>query len=78
MAPVTATDESERRLAEALQARATGAGGRGRTRAASRVSGRAGTSTGTALLLALLGGATLGTVLALLSLLAPGVLPPLG
>ncbi|QYN35650.1 hypothetical protein K1T35_46460 [Pseudonocardia sp. DSM 110487] len=75
---MTATDESERRLAEALQARATGAGGRGRTRAASRVRGRAGTSTGTALLLALLGGAALGTVLALVSLLAPGVLPPLG
>ena len=75
---MTATDESERRLAEALQARATGAGGRGPTRPRLRVPGRAGTSTGTALLLALLGGAALGTVLALVSLLAPGVLPPLG
>jgi hypothetical protein len=75
---VTATDESERRLAEALQARATGAGGRGATRPARHVPGRAGTSTRTALLLALLGGAALGTMLGLLSLLAPGVLPPLG
>jgi hypothetical protein len=75
---VTATDESERRLAEALQARATGAGGRGSTRPAPRIPGRGGTSTATALLLALLGGAVLGTVLALVSLLAPGVLPPLG
>jgi hypothetical protein len=75
---VTATDESERRLAEALQARATGAGGRGSTRPARRVAGRGGTSTGTALLVALLGGAALGTMLALMSLLAPGVLPPLG
>jgi hypothetical protein len=78
MGPVTATDESERRLAEALQARATGAGGLGPTRPAPRVPGRARASTGTALLLALLGGAALGTVLALVSLLAPGVLPPLG
>ena len=75
---MTATDESERLLAEALQARVTGAGGRGSTRPAPRVPGRAGTSTATALLLALLGGAALGTVLALVSLLAPGVLPHLG
>ncbi len=75
---MTATDESERRLAEALQARATGAGGRGSTRPARRVLGRSGTGIGTALWLALLGGAVLGTALALLSLLAPGVLPPLG
>jgi hypothetical protein len=75
---VTATDESARRLAEALQARATGAGGRGSTRPAPRIPGRGGTSTGTALLLALLGGAALGTALALLSLLVPGVLPALG
>lgn len=75
---MTATDESERRLAEALQARATGAGGRGPTRPARRVSGPIGTSTGTALVLALLGGVALGTLLALVSLLAPGVLPPLG
>jgi hypothetical protein len=77
---VTATDESERRLAEALQARATGAG-RGTTGATGpprRAAVRSGTSTRTALLLALLGGAVLGTALALLSLLAPGVLPPLG
>lgn len=72
---MTATDESKRRLAEALQARATGAGGRGTGR---RLPGRSGTSTSTALLLALLGGAALGTALALVSLLTPGMLPPLG
>jgi hypothetical protein len=75
---VTATDESERRLAEALQARATGAGGRGSTPLARHVPGHSGTSAATALLLALLAGAALGTLLALVSLLAPGVLPPLG
>jgi hypothetical protein len=77
MGAVTATDESERRLAEALQARATGAGGRGTTRPGRPVSPGSGMSTRTALLLALLGGAALGTALALVSLLAPGVLPPL-
>jgi hypothetical protein len=74
---VTATDEPGRRLAEALQARATGAG-RGDTRSARRAATQSGTSARTALLLALLGGAVLGTALALVSLLAPGVLPPLG
>jgi hypothetical protein len=80
MRSVTATDESERRLAEALQARATGAGRgtTGPTGPPRRAAVRSGTSTRTALLLALLGGAVLGTALALLSLLAPGVLPPLG
>jgi hypothetical protein len=80
MRSVTATDESERRLAEALQARATGAGqgATGSTAPPRRAAVRSGTSTRTALLLALLGGAVLGTALALLSLLAPGVLPPLG
>lgn len=75
---VTATDESERRLAEALQARATGAGGRGAPPPIRRSPARPGTSTRAALLLALLGGGVLGTALALVSLLAPGVLPPLG
>ncbi len=78
MGVVTATDEPGRRLAEALQARATGAGGRGAPRPARTMPVRSGTSTRTALLLALLGGVALGTVLALVSLLAPGVLPPLG
>jgi hypothetical protein len=80
MRSVTATDESERRLAEALQARATGAGRdtAGPTGPPRRAAVRSGTSTRTAMLLALLGGAVLGTALALLSLLAPGVLPPLG
>jgi hypothetical protein len=78
MGCVTATDESERRLAEALQARARGTGGRGTTRPGRPVPLRSGTSTSTALLLALLGGTALGAALALLSLLAPGVLLPLG
>ena len=80
MVSMTATDESERRLAEALQARVTGAGqgATGPTGPPRRAAVRSGTSTRTALLLALLGGAVLGTALALLSLLAPGVLPPLG
>jgi hypothetical protein len=80
MRSVTATDESERRLAEALQARVTGAGqgATGPTGPPRRAAVRSATSTRTALLLALLGGAVLGTALALLSLLAPGVLPPLG
>ena len=77
MASVTASDESERRLAEALRARATGAG-RGTTHPARRAAPRSGTDTRTALLIALLGGAVLGAALGLLSLLAPGVLPPLG
>ena len=99
MRSVTATDESERRLAEALQARVTGAGrgttgatgicmnvveigagqgATGQTGPPRRAAVRSGTSARTALLLALLGGAVLGTALALVSLLAPGVLPPLG
>lgn len=77
MGHVTATDESERRLAEALRARATGAG-RGGARLARRARAHPGTGIGAAMLLALLGGGVLGMVLALVSLLAPGVLPPLG
>jgi hypothetical protein len=72
---VTASDESERRVAEALRARATGAG---RPGAAPMRRESEGMSARTSLLLALLAGAVLGMALALLSLLAPGVLPPLG
>jgi hypothetical protein len=68
-------DDSEQRVTEALRARATGAG---RPGAAPMRSEPDGMSARAALLLALLGGAVLGVVLALLSLLAPGVLPPLG
>jgi hypothetical protein len=78
MAPVTTSDESERRVAEALRARATGAGRPGTTRPATRTVPRVGMGAATALLIALLGGAVLGTALALLSLLVPGLLPPLG
>jgi hypothetical protein len=65
--------EPEHRLAEALQARATGAG--------QQPTGRyvdaepAGLGVPTALLIALVAGALLGTALALVSLLIPGVLP---
>ncbi|WP_142052510.1 hypothetical protein [Pseudonocardia kunmingensis] len=79
---MTASDESERRVAEALSARASGAPrGTPRPAPSGRArSGRApsGTSLTTALLIALLAGAVLGSALALISLLAPGVLPPLG
>jgi hypothetical protein len=72
---VSSADESERRVAEALRARATGAGRPGGVPMRGE---RAGTPIRTALVLALLGGAALGIVLALLSLLVPGSLPPLG
>ena len=68
------SDESERRVAEALRARATGAGRPGPVRAA----GPGGMSVRSALLTALLAGVVLGLLLALLSLLVPGLLPPLG
>jgi len=67
------SDESERRVAEALRARAGGAGRPGPMSAAP-----AGMSVRSALLTALLAGAVLGLLLALLSLLVPGLLPPLG
>ena len=69
--------ESEQRLAEALQAHATGAG------RPPGASGRyvdvniepTGLGVPTALLIALVAGALLGTALALISLLVPGALP---
>ncbi len=72
---MTTDDASERRVAEALRARATGAG---RPGAAPMRAEQGGVSARTALIIALLAGAALGVVLALMSLLAPGVLPPLG
>jgi hypothetical protein len=82
MGTVTTSEESERQLAEALRARATGAGGppvrppgsRARSRRAAAEPMRA----RTALLLALAGGILLGALLALLSLLDPTLLPPIG
>ncbi|WP_232661404.1 hypothetical protein [Pseudonocardia sp. TRM90224] len=71
---MTRGDEPEQRLAEALRARATGAG----RPAGQYVDEPSGASARTALLLALLLGAVLGGGFALLSLLVPGVLPPLG
>jgi hypothetical protein len=64
----------EQRLAEALRARATGAGQppRGGHRAGAPPPG---VGLPTALVIALLAGVLLGTALALISLLLPGVLP---
>ena len=65
----------EQRLAEALRARATGAG---QTRAPGTVRRSApssGVTLPTALAIAFLAGALLGTAIALVSLLLPGVLP---
>ncbi len=73
---MTTGDESERRVAEALRARATGAGRSGPPPAATAEAG--GTSTTSALVVALLAGAVLGMGLALLTLLVPGLLPALG
>lgn len=71
------TADPERRLAEALRAQARG-GGRPVDPPRGEPDRPPGMSVRTALLLALLGGGVLGTALALLSLLAPGVLPALG
>ena len=89
MSLVAASDDAERRLAEALRARATGAGRPGPTftpappmtqpppaRPAQAV--EAGPSTRTVLLIALLIGTVIGAALGLLSLVAPGVLPTMG
>ena len=94
MTSVTTGEDSERRLAEAMRAQAAGTGrpgfvGRnpssiGGPPASSAVPepppGLWGALVGSRLplLLALLGGIVLGVALALLSLLAPGVLPTLG
>jgi hypothetical protein len=78
---VSTSDESERRVAEALRARAAGApatAGFGTPRPVPRQAPAAGPSARTALLIALLGGAVLGCALALLSLFVPGALPALG
>jgi len=71
------TADPERRLAEALRAQARG-GGRPMTPPRGEPDRAPGVSVRTALLLALLGGGVLGMVLALLSLLAPGLIPALG
>jgi uncharacterized protein involved in exopolysaccharide biosynthesis len=81
---VTARDASEQRLAEAMRARARGAGlpgspGERRTVAAPGAAPRpAPRRLGWALLIALLAGTMLGVALALTTLLAPGMLPTLG
>jgi hypothetical protein len=67
--------EPEHRLAEALQARATGAGRQQQPPERYVDAEPAGLGVPTALLIALVAGALLGTALALVSLLIPGVLP---
>jgi hypothetical protein len=76
---VSRSVEPEQRLAEALRARATGAGRVGPGGPAPR--GGADPDTAairTAVAVALAVGLLVGVLFALLSLLAPGVLPPLG
>lgn len=82
---MTAGGEPEQRVADALRARATGAGqavpGRAvapTTRRSRRSVPSSGLGVGAALMITLLAGAVLGTAVALLSLLVPGALPPLG
>lgn len=83
---MSTSDESERRLAEALRARATGAGRPGPNRHTPPMPGlpvraaapKAAPTVTTILLIALLVGAVLGAGFGLLSLLAPGLLPALG
>lgn len=67
--------EPEQRLAEALQAHATGAGRQPGGRYVDADEAPRGVSVATALVIALVAGALLGTALALFSLLVPGVLP---
>jgi hypothetical protein len=75
---VTRGGEPEQRIAEALRAQASGAGRVPTGRAARRAPASPDLSERTALVLVLAAGILFGIVLALLSLLAPGVLPPLG
>jgi hypothetical protein len=65
----------EQRLAEALRARATGAGQTARSGHRAEVAPSSGVTLPTALAIAFLAGALLGTAIALVSLLLPGVLP---
>jgi hypothetical protein len=67
--------EPEQRLAEALQAHATGAGRQPGGRYVDVDIEPMGLGVPTALLIALVAGALLGTALALVSLLIPGALP---
>jgi hypothetical protein len=72
---VTRSGEPEQRLTDALRARATGAPGRPPAPGGSAAADR---GTRLALLVALGVGILVGVLLALVSLLAPGVLPTLG
>jgi hypothetical protein len=68
--------EPGERLAEALRARATGVGQQpGGARRVQAEAAPGGMRAATALLIAFVVGALLGTALALVALLAPGVLP---
>ncbi|WP_143172198.1 hypothetical protein [Pseudonocardia thermophila] len=78
------TDDAERRLAEALRARAVGmqpmpsAQSYAPLRVRRAAPPEPGMSVRTALLLALLAGVVLGVVLGLMSFWLPGALPPIG
>ena len=67
--------EPEQRLAEALRAQATGAGRYGAHGSVEVDVEPPGMRPATALAIALIAGALLGTAVALISLLAPGLLP---
>jgi hypothetical protein len=77
MERVTRSAEPEQRLTEALRARATGAGRVGAGPPPAR-GGPNSAEVRIALILALAAGLLVGFLFALLSLLAPGVLPPVG
>ena len=86
MAAVSTGDDAERRLAEALRAQAVGVQRPGPSASQAYAPPRArrvaapdpGVTLRTVLLLALLAGALLGAVLALMSFWLPGALPPIG
>jgi len=87
MSVVTSGDDAERRLAEALRAQAVGVQRPGPSvsqayapppRVRRAAVPEPGITLRTALLLALLAGALLGAVLALMSFWLPGALPPIG
>jgi len=71
-------DDPGQRLAEALRAQAAGSASRSHPLPVPSRASRWGRQAGWSLLIALLVGGVLGTALALLSLLVPGLLPELG
>ena len=78
MTVVTRSAEPQQRVADAVRARATGAGHPGSDPSWDDDTEEGPLNTRLALLIALGAGFVIGVLLALLSVLAPGVLPPLG